>query len=218
MRFIAFGCSITYGHGLSDCIADNRVGAGETPSKFSWPNHLASRYGAELINLAYCGGSNYYILNRILNFDWRDDDIALISFTYFYRYTIFDENEPPFNVNAQDVNNHAKKHRATAFYNLFDNNHLSWNDTVSIDSSFLFLNYKKIPALVRITDVESQQTYLNLTKINDATWIDMISKTPINEYQIDDALDVGRHPGPQSQKLIADNLVQDLDYIINMRK
>lgn len=218
MRFVSFGCSITYGHGLSDCIADNRVWAGSEPSKLSWPNYLASHYGADLVNLSLPGASNYYILNRIQNFDWQEGDVALIGFTYFYRYTIFDENEPPYNVTPNDVNNYAKKHRTTAFYNLFDNHHLSLNDTMSLDSSFSFLNYKKIPSLIRITDIESQEIYLDLTKIDDEQWIKMISKKPLNVYQIDDALDVGRHPGPLSQKSMADDLLQDLDYVINMRK
>jgi hypothetical protein len=88
MRIIAFGCSYTYGHGLSDCLEDDKTTQGPTPSKFAFPSLLAKKLNCESINIGKSGNSNKEIWNDILNFKFQENDIAVIVWTYFSRFCI----------------------------------------------------------------------------------------------------------------------------------
>jgi hypothetical protein len=43
MRIIAFGCSYTYGHGLPDCLDDDKITQGPTHSNLAYPSILAEK-------------------------------------------------------------------------------------------------------------------------------------------------------------------------------
>jgi hypothetical protein len=87
-RLIAFGCSNTYGHGLSDCI-DPPFNPGPEPSKYAWPSHLAKLLNLNLVNKSICGASNFEILYNILNFKFEPTDSVIILWTTFARDLLF---------------------------------------------------------------------------------------------------------------------------------
>lgn len=87
MRIIAFGCSYTYGHGLPDCPDDNGS-PGPVHSKIAFPSLVAQRLDCNYVNLGKSGNSNKEIWNDILQFDFRENDIALITWTYYSRFCI----------------------------------------------------------------------------------------------------------------------------------
>jgi hypothetical protein len=92
MRLVAFGCSLTYGQGLSDCyVAPNY--AGQEPSKLSWPYIIASELGIECLNLSSPGSSNKKIWHTILNFEFRSDDIVFILWSYPLRSCIINRDQ-----------------------------------------------------------------------------------------------------------------------------
>jgi hypothetical protein len=88
MRIIAFGCSYTYGHGLPDCLDDDKVTQGSEPSKLAFPSLLANKLNYKCINLGKSGNSNKEIWHDILNFKFQQNDIAIITWTYFSRFCI----------------------------------------------------------------------------------------------------------------------------------
>ena len=83
-RLIAFGCSYTYGHGLADCHIEPNL-FGLNPSKLAWPNLLANMLDLEPVNCSNPGASNIHILWKLLNFDFKDDDLCVIMWTHFGR-------------------------------------------------------------------------------------------------------------------------------------
>jgi len=87
MRIIAFGCSYTYGHGLSDCL-DRYGQPGPVPSDLSFPSIVSKKLNCECINLGKSGNSNKEIWNDILNFEFQKDDVAVITWTYYSRFCI----------------------------------------------------------------------------------------------------------------------------------
>lgn len=87
-RLITFGCSHTFGHGLPDCIGYKNL-PGVYPSKMSWPSLLAKKLKLEVINMAMPGCSNFAILDKILNFTFKQDDIVIVLWSYFERDMIF---------------------------------------------------------------------------------------------------------------------------------
>jgi len=83
-RLITLGCSHTICEGL------------ENPSKDSWPSILSKKFNKKLINLAEKGGSNRTIQHNIYTFEFKQDDIVIILWTYPDRYHFF-----------KDKNNHT---------------------------------------------------------------------------------------------------------------
>jgi len=92
-RLIVFGCSNTYGQGLSDCRDRN-----SPASILGWPNELATMMGiSTVINLGIGGASNKHISNSFLNkagddFFNPDTDIVVFLWSYFNRHCIFQDN------------------------------------------------------------------------------------------------------------------------------
>ena len=86
-RLIAFGCSNTYGEGLEDCWIK---GPGSKPSKFAWPSVLGTLIEVdEVINVSAPGISNKRIWRDALNFDYRDNDIVFLHWTFVDRDCFF---------------------------------------------------------------------------------------------------------------------------------
>ena len=92
-RLIVFGCSNTYGTGLSDCRDRN-----SPASILGWPNELATMMGiSTVINLGIGGASNKHISNSLLNkagddFFNPDTDVVVFLWSYFNRHCIFQDN------------------------------------------------------------------------------------------------------------------------------
>ena len=90
-RLVAFGCSFTYGHGLADCYETNGD-HGPNPSNTSWPISLGVLLGVdEIINCGKPGVGNKFIWKNILDFNFYDDDIVVILWSYIERYCVFHE-------------------------------------------------------------------------------------------------------------------------------
>ena len=58
MRIISFGCSYTYGHGLADCLEEDKITQGADPSKLAFASLLAKKINCKCINLGKSGNSN----------------------------------------------------------------------------------------------------------------------------------------------------------------
>ena len=77
-RLIASGCSFTYGQGLAD------------PQTEAWPAVLGKQLGLEVVNLAQCGASNYYIVNSLMDFmitDHQPGDFYICGWSHWSRWT-----------------------------------------------------------------------------------------------------------------------------------
>jgi len=86
-RLITFGCSLTYGHGLSDCFVPP-YNPGQKPSELGWPHLTAKSLNKECVNLSSPGSSNKRIWNSIVNFKYKKSDIIFILWTSEIRTSI----------------------------------------------------------------------------------------------------------------------------------
>lgn len=86
-RLIAFGCSFTYGHGLPDCTIGEKTGP--APSQLGWPAILGNMLNSEVINLGVPGASNLEILYHLLNFEFKENDTAVIMWSFPFRDLYF---------------------------------------------------------------------------------------------------------------------------------
>ena len=96
MRILFFGDSVTYGHGLPDCITrrDNweEDWRNLKPSQLGWASIVSNNLRVECVNLAFPGASNMEIHWRIRGYqDYNLDDIIVVQWSYPNRDAILGE-------------------------------------------------------------------------------------------------------------------------------
>lgn len=89
MKIFGFGCSFTEGQGFPDCPG---TGNG-TPSKYAWPSQLEKLTGIESVNYGHGGASMLQIAEIFCSKfnEIEPGDIVIVQWTYFDRWTVFDE-------------------------------------------------------------------------------------------------------------------------------
>jgi hypothetical protein len=84
-RLVAFGCSITYGHGLPDCFTPPNH-HGSVPSNLAWPTLLGNKLEVNtIVNNGNPGASNLEILWKILNYEFEDNDLCVVYWSFYDR-------------------------------------------------------------------------------------------------------------------------------------
>jgi hypothetical protein len=83
-KLVTFGCSLTYGTGLSDCW-DGSIG-GPVPSKLAWPEILRRLMNIKIVhNFSKPGASNkeiaYLVLKQLSKGTIKQDDVVIIQWT-----------------------------------------------------------------------------------------------------------------------------------------
>ena len=86
-RLVTFGCSFTSGYGLTD------------PSQ-AWPGILGKLSNRTVVNKSIPGSSNLEILNNILSFKFKKDDIVVVGWTYCHRDIVFNKLSPNVRISA----------------------------------------------------------------------------------------------------------------------
>ena len=158
MRFVAFGCSHTWGRGiLLEDIGDT------LPSSASWVQVLSRKFNIPVLNLSTVGGSNLLILHAIRNHPWQVGDIALVQWTYFKRSTIFD-NETIFrHVLSGNIDNKDKEY-IKQFYMLYPDYHIEYMNLQHIEHAYLYLAAHNIPKVARFA---YNDTFVHLAGFNN---------------------------------------------------
>lgn len=97
MRLVAFGCSHTFGVGLSDVwnFKNHTPIFTQGPSKFAWPQLLADKLNIECVNLGESGASNKEIWWKILNYQPVETDIVIILWSWYDRHCIIKDQYQP---------------------------------------------------------------------------------------------------------------------------
>jgi hypothetical protein len=195
-RLITFGCSYTYGEGLSDCLNPEINRRADFPSKFAWPSLLGKKLNKEVINLGRPGCSNRYIANEILNTSIEKDDLVVVLWTHANRSTIFAQGPD------ESQNLHPRKNDKTNrayFKHIYNPYNCFLESCHSIHYSNLYLSSKE----VTIYNFQIKPR-LSMPAYATPKWntVDVISQ---DLYYVDIAND-GDHPGIESQKLIAQDM------------
>jgi len=187
-RLIAFGCSYTRGTGLDDVWNfEKNSSIFPTPSKHAWPQLLADELNVECINLGKGGLSNKAIWHDFVNFNFQDNDIIFVHWTFLDRYHFYE------NKNKGYIIDHKGQHtRDKVFFK-----HL--ND--------LYL---------RMNHVNSLQKVHNLL-VDPIENVDWNTVTPLDVYLNDYKIKYPRandnsHPGMLAHKEFSKQLLQNLKY------
>ena len=199
-RLIAFGCSITYGHGLPDCYQANRI-PGPTPSVSAWPSLLAKELGLECINLGECGSTNKGILMKILGAKYKPGDIVVILWTFHQRASLFEDNGTRLDIIPALTTDQL----ALDFYKVHGDFDLKMQSLFDIIHANSFLRSKNIEVHNFSVDAGFEKFLRVRRPFIDSVLIRFMSYG--EHWPIDYAPD-GKHPGTQSHKILAAYMLQ----------
>jgi hypothetical protein len=187
MRIISFGCSYTYGHGLADCLEEDKITQGANPSKLAFASLLAKKINCKCINLGKSGNSNKEIWYDILNFKFQKNDIAIITWTYFSRFCIIKSDK------IRRIN--PWKEEEKLFYMNYSNRHdmvLDFYGRLNHVNSYLDnIGVKNYNFVIEYPDIEIPQW--NQTNI-------------LGKFEMLDKAEDNCHPGVISHTEFSDNI------------
>lgn len=186
-RLVAFGCSITYGQGLPDCLEVNKFG--HIPSKFSWPTLTANKLSLDVVNHGMTGASNKRILLNVLNVDIKSDDIVVFLWSYTCRGLICPERNSFIDIFPTMDDNEIKHN----FYSLHSDYDLAHQSILNIHHANMFLSIKN----VRVYNFFFDKV---LDDVTNKFGIDLIY-IPMHSFRIDKGAD--KHPGIRSQEKLS---------------
>jgi hypothetical protein len=176
MRFIAFGCSYTWGDGILPGDSWDTP-----PSIASWVQNLSTQFNIPVVNLASSGGSNSLILHQIKSHNWQEGDIALILWTFLERNTIYDSYDSFRHLSSYHIETKTRPY-VKEYYTLFPEYHISYTSLQSIEHAYLYLLSHNIPMLSRFLYDNINLEIRGL----DSKMLEDLKKTTL--YQIVDAL------------------------------
>jgi hypothetical protein len=217
-KLVTFGCSFTYGHGLSDCIADDGSN-GPTASEQAWPSVLGKLTGMKVDNVSEPGSSNLMITKAIVDYSkYTKDTVVVVMWSNNDRETIYktgneklhmlpgflDDTMPGTFWFDKDKNNFKKT--ITTYY---ENYHEDWNATLNQTIRMNFVHAFLKNKGIKNFHVHSEHHRLDINYFKKFNVRDLNLKyfNWKNNFHIDDALDIPKpHPGPRSHALMATNI------------
>jgi len=142
-RLVGFGCSFMAGQGNYDVWDDQNKVCINGVSQFAWLNTLGKLLHIDVCNNAVPGSSNKEISYLIQNFDFEDDDIAIIAWTFRERSCIIgqpDQHGMHHHISVHDTDLIGRNWQQC--YMGHQNTH--FETTMAIRSAILFLEHHKI--------------------------------------------------------------------------
>ena len=189
-RIVAFGCSNTVGEYLPGWTAATFDNAWKTTlSDYAWPFVLARKMSiSQVDNLAWGGLGNHEILHRILNTDFRPDDLVVVAWSFAGREILFHSN----NVVSQTM----WGPNGDKFYAAHDIEDLELKSMEYVHHAELYL--KSLGITYAMAQIE-------LWNFKTPHWRWYNPDDYIYFNQLDMALDQ-QHPGVESHRLLAEKM------------
>ena len=149
-RLIAFGCSMTYGAALPDCWPQPAP-----PSKFAWPELIATAMSRECVNKSSPGASNKRIWHNIINFEFQETDLVFILWSMPDRASIVKSKEEVLDIGPWMTD------QSTIAKHYYSNIHHNYNSKLE---TALYINHSNL-----ILNQQNVQVYNLILEKQDAT-------------------------------------------------
>jgi hypothetical protein len=193
-RLVAFGCSLTFGLALPDKWPYREHHAS---SDYAWPSILAKRLNLQVVNNGIPSAGQTEILSNVLNFNFQQDDICVIMWSYFVRLDFYKFTEPTIGTKIHECN---KLHRTYLFLTDKYQTDVGRRNWLAIQHASLYLRYKNIKSIgiMCLEDKERHPNTLYNIQIPDII-------QDISWNYLDKAMD-NAHPGIESHKDMAEQI------------
>lgn len=202
-KLIAFGCSLTYGHGLPDCHIPPSF-PGPNPSSMAWPSKLAALAKKECVNRATCGAGNFEIALSVISYQFEPSDVCFILWSYPDRDIILHDDQTVEQIGPWLDH---KKFKAWNWLNPEQTKSTKfWFNVATINN---WLHFRNIPCYNLSVGLD----YFGGVNPSWAEGIRFLS-ADIQRHRVSNprALD-GRHPGPQGHENMAREVAQEIGWL-----
>ncbi len=200
-RLVAFGCSLTYGHGLPDCYEPPHF-AGAAASRLSWCELVSKTLNRHCLNLSTPGSSNKRIWHTVNTFQAKPGDLAVIMWSFAHRNCIIKSKDCVKDILSPN-NTYRENETDRAYYrHIYD----------AYDSEVMSKLYVE-HATARLQ--RQGATVINLSyERENQSWFDRVQLTKvffsdIGYQSMPRALD-NSHPGVEAHRKFADDLLSNI--------
>ena len=200
-RLITFGCSLTYGHGLPDCIIDKNL-PGSTASKLAWPSLMAEMMNRECVNMSEPGSSNDKIMHAIINFEnFTREDHVIILWSFSHRGILFHSEKEKIDI-LSDGKNSLRTQLWELFYKVHTDYDLHFRTIKNMHHASCYFAAKQITVSNFYVD-RNLQPIINSSDENTKNMIVEANLIDQQKIMVDIAVD-RLHPGVNTHKKMAD--------------
>jgi|SRR5210317_751865 hypothetical protein len=199
MRLVAFGCSLTFGHYLPD------IGKSiDKPSKLAWPSVLGNMLSVDSVeNMGSPGSSNKRILDTILKFDFRSNDIVFILWSHLERYCIISNEVRYMHITPHKPMNKESKAYYKHIYNEYDH---SIDFYTRANYADLLLKSKQI----KVHHLTAKPLSFQPPKWNNVEPLKTSMEITRRSYKDKDFGLDGHHPGVNTNKQFAKLILKEI--------
>lgn len=213
-KLFAFGCSYTYGHGLSDCIIGEHE-AGPEPSKLVYVNLLAEYLNIDqVVNQAQPGKSNKWILSALeahLN-EIAPNDVVILQWSFIERHAILGNESKKNYIKSIDLGPWKKDKINTTYYKTLYHEHDHVKQTIwCINYADFLLKHRGIKKVLHTAPpggLDISEHIIN----KQSYWNDCLADNGI------DKADDNNHPGIKTHKLFAKKMYDSCKYKLTIQK
>ena len=202
-NLIAFGCSLTYGHGLPDCHIPPSL-PGPVPSSLAWPSRLALLAGKNCINQAKCGAGNFEIALSVISYQFDPQDICFILWSYPDRDIILHDD-----LTTEQLGPWLDHKKFKAW---------NWLNPGQTKSTKFWYHVVAINHWLKVQDVTCYNLSVGLEYYSGSkpSWADSIkflsADIQYHRFNYPRALD-NRHPGTEGHEAMARTIAQEVGWI-----
>lgn len=216
-RLVTFGCSYVAGDAMPDVWAKSKKGLKKIspgPSTLVFPALVAKEINAEYINEGEPGASNLHIISNIENFEFKDDDIVIIHWSFMNRSMYkTSQNE---NVRILPSSNSILSRK---FYS-YQNDLNMWNTT---KICFNYANYRLqnlgISKVINFSplipvNIQKAKNKFNLNCDFPSDNNNLIHFHSRNKYpDTHDLAEDNSHPGPKTHQKFANYILEEYPWL-----
>ena len=208
-RLIAFGCSCTYGSYLEDDPKNKYFphGGQWDPSKHAWPAKLGELMFRDVVNTGHPGASNKRIWYSIMDYNFQEDDLVFILWTFKHRWCVFHKDKDHMDINW-DQNSHELNHKKYGklpnYYKYFQTDFDDDIDfSLRIDHTTKFLKQKNIKHYHMLLESDKKRISPWVSIQDIPVVLENVNKKVFGRQ---DFASDGLHPGRLGHKVLAKKL------------
>ena len=210
-RLLAFGCSLTFGEGLEDCIRSSE--SGKTPSKFAWPEVLGAKLDLEVKNYSRPGSSNKEIWHKIVCMqpELTKNDLIIIHWSYHNRTCVFCDDLSRVNTLDEQIGGWSNDKKAIAYFKYFNSDYEGITDSY-MRAMFIKMYLDKL----RIKNFHTNNLWHFYPPVENLPNMEWTKKMKFIEPSLGEircnyplALD-GHHPGKEAHRNFANILYREI--------
>ena len=198
---IFIGCSFTAGVGLSDPATH-------------YANIVSGYFGKKLLNLAQPGGNNSLIFDKFFQLDLHHGQLVVLQFTVPDRLNYCDSNKNLIRLLLSNTPNDKNLHQA--MLEVYHKDFLFYELLCKIRAIVKFARAQKLKLVFWLIDYKNENVYSKADQEYFYSMPEFVPASWLENYIVDGAEDQ-KHPGIESNKILANTLIKYIETIYESR-